>query len=566
MKNSSTALIILLVAAVGLHLLVVAQDFATLAKNGYLYDDSFYAFQIARSISEGHGPTFDGVHLTNGFQPLYVLMLVPVFSLAGTDPITPIYAALVLLALLTVATAIPLYNIVRRYVRPPAALAATGLWLFSPIVIRQSANGLETALALFLLSLAVWFYLDRVRSSEHPSRGAFVKLGLLLGLCALARVDLVLLAFSIVLDYLLLLRRRGAHNGELRGIVTSAAVALIIYSPWMLYGVFAVGSPFQESGTATRFLSIAYAPLFDLGPRTMVADGPSASFVWSHLVHSLTVLKVNPITHVLFRGLEKFTAETPLSAACSIAANVMGIGMILFLGMWVRRRARTTQRGELSFLLLFAVIMIVAYSSWIFGVFFFTRYYYPLFFVGAIFGGLLFEDMLGLVSRWRIPYRRVAMVACALYMFGVGWMAWSAAFRSSPVYHFYDVAQWVKGNIGEDDTLGIFQSGAIGYLSGRKVVNLDGKVNFDARHALETDRLDDYIAEAGIDVVMDDMKVLDLFLGPWDKSDYDRLADRALYVGSRQGAPGWVGYRVSDSAIMRAGSAKTSAGGGSPTP
>ena len=81
MNKTSAALIWLLVVAAVVHLGVISQDFATLAKNGYLYDDSFYAFQIARNIAGGHGPTFDGVNLTNGFQPLYVAMLVPVFVL-----------------------------------------------------------------------------------------------------------------------------------------------------------------------------------------------------------------------------------------------------------------------------------------------------------------------------------------------------------------------------------------------------------------------------------------------------------------------------------------------------
>ena len=43
-----------------MHLSVSWQDFSTLAKNGYLYDDSFYAFKIAQNIVAGNGATFDG--------------------------------------------------------------------------------------------------------------------------------------------------------------------------------------------------------------------------------------------------------------------------------------------------------------------------------------------------------------------------------------------------------------------------------------------------------------------------------------------------------------------------
>ena len=112
MKRSTIVLALLLVvAALALHLSVSWQDFSTLAKNGYLYDDSFYAFQIARNIADGQGATFDGHTPTNGFQPLYVFALVPVYKWFGSDGITPIYAALTLLALLTVATAVMLMEL-----------------------------------------------------------------------------------------------------------------------------------------------------------------------------------------------------------------------------------------------------------------------------------------------------------------------------------------------------------------------------------------------------------------------------------------------------------------------
>ena len=56
-------------------------------------------------------------------------------------------------------------------------------------------------------------------------------------------------------------------------------------------------------------------------------------------------------------------------------------------------------------------------------------------------------------------------------------MAYTCAARSRPVYCFYEVARWVDDYTSPDDTIGVFQSGAIGYFSHRRVVNLDGKVN-----------------------------------------------------------------------------------------
>src|SRR5687768_11948827 len=48
-------------------------------------DDAFYYFQVARNIVGGVGPTFDGIHPTNGFHPLWMLILLPVIAAAGGD-------------------------------------------------------------------------------------------------------------------------------------------------------------------------------------------------------------------------------------------------------------------------------------------------------------------------------------------------------------------------------------------------------------------------------------------------------------------------------------------------
>jgi hypothetical protein len=83
-----------LLAILAFHLAVAWQDLGTLARNGFLYDDGFYAFKIAENIAHGKGATFDGIHPTTGFQPLYVLLLVPVFALSGDNLAVPVYAAL----------------------------------------------------------------------------------------------------------------------------------------------------------------------------------------------------------------------------------------------------------------------------------------------------------------------------------------------------------------------------------------------------------------------------------------------------------------------------------------
>jgi hypothetical protein len=566
LKRSSTALIVALVfVAVVVHLSVSWQEFATLAKNGYLYDDSFYDFQIARNIAEGRGPTFDGITYTNGFQPLYVFILVPFFWLFGSNTLLPIYAGLTALALLTAATAYLLFLITRRYVGDKIAIVATALWVFSPIVIKQSSNGLETALALLLFACCVYYYLDRIRSKSNPPRSAFVKLGLLLGLATLARVDEIFLALAMALDYLLMLRRQRAAPRWVFGNVGVAALcALLVYVPWVVYSLIAVGSPFQESGVATRLLSISYAPFFSLGSSDMVADGPGLSFIWVHLVHSASVLKLSPPVHVVFRAVEKLGIYTGTAGVLLVAMNVVGLGMLVGFTAWIVRVGKANgnkKRSELNFLLLFSVLLIAAYSLYVFGMFFFTRYYYPVYFVVVVFAACFMRDVVDWLSRRATVYRRVAVGLLSLYVVGLLYMGYTAGFKSTPVYHFYDIAKWVENHTDESDTIGVFQSGAIGYLSHRRVVNLDGKVNKNALAALKCGKLWEYVRDTGIDVVLDHKVVLELFLGSCSDGTRTLVAANRCFNGSAIGADGWIGYRVSPAVGQNAGAFHAAPGG-----
>ncbi|MEJ2721354.1 MAG: glycosyltransferase family 39 protein [bacterium] len=555
MSVATTRLIVigLLLLAVAFHLAVVGQDFSVLAKNGFLYDDSFYAFKISQNIAAGSGATFDGEHRTNGFQPLYVFLLVPFYYFAGGDLITPINAAVVLAALFTGLTAVLLFFILRRYASTKIAVLTALIWAFSPVVTKQSANGLETSLALLLFASVLYYYIARIRPVERPGTRTFLVFGLLVGLAVLARVDEVFLALVILLDYLLVLRRRRASSKALGKVMATLVAALLVYSPWLVYGIHTTGHVFQDSGSATRYLSLAYAPLFDLGGPGMAASGPSAGFVWGHVVHSFSVLKIAPPTHAAFRALEKLGLTVGAPDALAAVANVLGLALLaafVYVVIIRRRSLSVTGFGELQFLLLYTVVLIAAYSFYVFGVFFFVRYYYPIYFVACIFAGLLLEEGFRKLPANAALGRSLAAVILAGYLCVFGYMAYACVCRSNQQYCFYDVARWVEKYTSPDDTIGVFQSGAIGYFSHRRVINLDGKVNRDALDALKDERLAEYLRGEGVDVVIDNRKVLDLFFAGSHENQrppdllvsvgLDKIADPGLDGDMR----GWAAYRV----------------------
>jgi hypothetical protein len=457
-------------------------------------------------------------------------------------------------ALFTALTAVLLFHIVRRYVSDRIALITAVIWAFSPVVTKQAANGLETALALFMFSAVVLYYLKQVRSNESASVRNFMVLGVLVGLAVLARIDQVFVALAVLLDYLFVLRKRGSVSVGLRGVTTALVACLVVYSPWLLFNFFVMGTMVQDSGTATRFLSIAYAPLFNLGPSEMIDSGPSLAFIWGHVVKAFAVLKVSPPVHVLFRGMEKIGTSVGLSGAFGVIASLLGAALVVglvFVARTYRDDPQMKRIGELRFLLLVAVTLMAAYSFYVFGVFFFIRYLYPIYFVACVFAAFYLALLFRRLTAKPAWMRGAAVTISVAYIGAFTYMAYTSAFLSRPTYYFYDVAEWIETNTYEDETIGVFQGGAIGYLSSRKVINLDGKVNHDALVALRNKSITSYLESTGVDVVLDNSNVLALFLGEEDHPEFAKGGYEKIMHGVRDGVPGWTAYRINGEVTRR---------------
>src|SRR5262245_29670872 len=66
-------------------------------------DDAYLSLTIARNIAEGWGPLY-GDAATSGFQPLYVLLMAPVYLAIPNDPVRPVQIALCILSVFDTLT------------------------------------------------------------------------------------------------------------------------------------------------------------------------------------------------------------------------------------------------------------------------------------------------------------------------------------------------------------------------------------------------------------------------------------------------------------------------------
>jgi hypothetical protein len=189
--------IILLVIIMGVHLYAATSDAYNFPSNWFTRDDAYYYFKVAQNVTEGRGLTFDGINVTNGYHPLWMLVNIPLFSLARYDLILPLRIMLLLQGLMSAATAILLYRIARAAISEPVGILLAAWWAFSPYIHGTMYEyGLETGLAAFVTAWLLYalFRFERSWRGAAPGLREISALAAIALLALLSRLDLVFLA------------------------------------------------------------------------------------------------------------------------------------------------------------------------------------------------------------------------------------------------------------------------------------------------------------------------------------------------------------------------------------
>jgi len=162
-------------------------------------DDAFYYFTIARNIAVGNGVSFDGLSPTNGFHPLYMILLIPFFQFNFNNMNVPVHLSLTTLSIFNVMTAIFMYKTIIMFGRKKVALYSTLIWLFNPYVIFITLSGVEAGLNAFFISMTIYYFIKMKFNSNYSLLNMFT-LGIIIGLSFLCRTDNIFLFICIFLD------------------------------------------------------------------------------------------------------------------------------------------------------------------------------------------------------------------------------------------------------------------------------------------------------------------------------------------------------------------------------
>lgn len=170
---------------------------------GAFDDDFFYYAQVAKHLAHGAGSTFDGIHRTNGYHPLWLLCLT-LFTLVDSGRI--FFPLVTLAAIFSIVSVFLLsLRILNRL-----GVSTAGQYVIATLITFESElllrGGMEITLALPLILLLLLTYLE----VQQHNAAFFFRSGLLSSLCILSRLDSVLLVFLLLI--LTLLHRKASFK------------------------------------------------------------------------------------------------------------------------------------------------------------------------------------------------------------------------------------------------------------------------------------------------------------------------------------------------------------------
>lgn len=453
-------------------------------------EDAYYALSVSRSIAAGTGFSVDGVHPTNGVQPLICLLYAPIYlSTPEDDPISPLRLVLALQVLIGIAGAVLAARLARLTWPDEADRAAWlvfGLYFVNYSLGVHLLNGLETGLTTALLIGATLFSWRMIEEGDDRIRSA-VLLGSILGLSVLSRIDAGI--FCAVLGLFLLAGYREFEGvrfvRRFRTVAVSAVTALVVSAPWWVYGLTTFGHPMPVSGQSQ----------YDLGGSLGSVVAATLTSLSDALVPGIHAPEGSGIAGLAPHGL---------------AVAILAILVVLVL----RRRVPVDLRPEGRFVLEPSMPLLVTSGllSVVYTLAFRAPHFQDRYLVLAQLIGIFLTTGV-VLFLWRRQQRstmiRIATVVLPGLLFVASIGLTSRLFSNVYPNPLIPTLEWIESETTSDDRIGIFQSGTSGYFFPDRVVNLDGKVNVAAHEAYRGGRLGEYVIDQSFDYVADWPEYLD---------------------------------------------------------
>ncbi len=413
-------------------------------------DDGLYYPRLAQNIMTRGLCTYDGVTVTNGFHPLWLLVLLPVYGLIHNPWIAlrGVYAVILALQLTSLGL---LFFIARRVQMAAAGLVVAVAILF--LNIRSFTiffSFLESPMVLLALLGYLAFCLYAADRRFQSPKYAFMA-GLLTGIVFLARLDSFLLPVAYAAVWLVrLLQRRGQWKEFVFSAGSAAAGCLLLTIPYLLWNYITFG----HLQTVSAWQKTA-------------SFSPAASW---EMISSWCLHQFIPrVQHIL--GLQDISPKLLLGS--------MLIGGLLATGYLLtgERRCRLIKKfsfcPEFSLFVGIHALFIVlaaphdaAASAW---------YWVPEIILIALAAGAALPD----IYRAGLPVIQLLIILLAGAQL---WIYPTLVQRKTMSWAKLEVAEFLREKTPSSARGAMFDSGIVSYFSQRDFVGLNGLIG-DFEHA-----------------------------------------------------------------------------------
>jgi hypothetical protein len=418
-------------------------------------DDTFYYLEIAKNIALGKGATFDGIHHTNGFQPLFQLLLVPIFWIT-TDPVSGLYILKGIEALFLSMASVLLFRLAWK-ISGNVSSAWFGLMLFhvpGPSGLPLSKDliiGMESGINALMILLMLNFMLDIWMIQKVP-RQRYIYYGVVIGLAFLARLDAIFLITGIACLHCFEIYKSNERTVLFQNLIWAGSMSLLIAGAYLIQNQILYGHPEPISG---RILSWNSAEL--------------SAKLWGQGV----LPWLGNVVWFLTKGR---------SVGRLALAGILLVPVILFL----HRFNVIGKNREPIILPEYVPLLGVIWAASIVKIFYYAvflqfpiaaRFWYYVLesIIFALCGGILISFFLQNINQQKLA-RWAPVFAISIMLFTA-----LSINQAKPVreweYVSYNELQNISKITGTDAVIGVKDAGVLGYFLPNPVVNLDGLVN-----------------------------------------------------------------------------------------
>lgn len=386
-------------------------------------DDAYYYFSIAKNLVTRGVLSADGITETNGFHPLWLFVITPIFFFFKNFPWFSIHLSLTIAAVFDTATGFLIYKTLEKLGKEKVGFWAAAFYLVNPWGLLHTMNGLETAQNNFFLALLV--YLSVRASTEWLKSGWFV-LGTICGLALLSRTDNIFVVVALLIYLFWKSQNRPA-------VAKAAFTAGLLVLPWLVFNYSSFGAVVQTSGAAYPF---HYHQQY-LNEHSTYFSPPLIFFLFKLAFHGFAqnanhygawLPSLILMGFVLWKLVKSPPTFRPLLWA--------GVGAFFFISLHVFIRWSVRLWYPQTVFVLTLPIVALCFEK--------TRRYITIFGVAIV---LVCSALRVYTWPYRISDRSLVML------------------------------QIINSKIPPGDRVGVFNSGYVQYFTDQKVVNLDGLVN-----------------------------------------------------------------------------------------